>query len=307
MRRQPETELVAEPERRMGGPRSLTRILGLFEVLSGTNAGMSLTELSETLGSPKSSLLHLLRPLVSEGYLTHENGIYRLGASLYRLAAGVLANWDFPRLVRPFMAELAQRTGETALLGVLNREAESLTYVEIIDGPHPIRYHIPVGTTRTLYASAAGRLLLAYADRDWCRSYLASVIFKVRTAAPMTRDPCARTLPDGSGSENAASRLSEIFSAKARLTSPQTESIENALRMALEIPSCSDFSARRMVKGSKETSFFGRPPVFHSKHSQVNMVAGMRDAECGEDAIRRPPGHRGSPTRRIRGARQRAR
>ena len=139
-------------------------------------------------------MLHLLRPLVSEGYLTHENGTYRLGASLYRLAAGVLANWDFPRLVRPFMAELAQRTGETVLLGVLNREAESLTYVEIIDGPQPIRYHIPVGTTRTLYASSAGRLLLAYADRDWCKSYLASVIFKVRTATPVTRASLRREI-----------------------------------------------------------------------------------------------------------------
>ena len=194
MSRKAAAEPLAEPDRRMGGPRSLTRILGLFEVLSGTNAGMSLTELSENLGSPKSSLLHLLRPLVSEGYLTHENGTYRLGASLYRLAAGVLANWDFPRLVRPFMAELAQRTGETVLLGVLNREAESLTYVEIIDGPQPIRYHIPVGTTRTLYASSAGRLLLAYADRDWCKSYLASVIFKVRTATPVTRASLRREI-----------------------------------------------------------------------------------------------------------------
>lgn len=181
-------------DQKMGGPRSLTRILGLFEVLSGTTSGLSLTELSETLGSPKSSLLHLLRPLVAEGYLTHEAGQYRLGASLYRLAAGVLANWDFPRLIRPFMAELAQRTGETVLLGVLNPESESLTYVEIIDGPQPIRYHIPVGTTRTLYASSAGRLLLAYTDRQWCKNYLASVVFKVRTATPMSRASLRREI-----------------------------------------------------------------------------------------------------------------
>lgn len=191
MKRMPAARSVpsepGDPDRRMGGPRSLTRILGIFEVLSGTSGGLSLTELSELLGSPKSSLLHLLRPLVAEGYLTHESGVYRLGTSVYRLAAGVLANWNFPRLVRPFMEELARRTGETVLLGVLNREAESLTYVEIIDGPQPIRYHIPVGTTRTLYASAAGRLLLAFSDDAWRKSYLGSVSFKVRTATPITR------------------------------------------------------------------------------------------------------------------------
>ncbi|MFX8323984.1 helix-turn-helix domain-containing protein, partial [Acinetobacter baumannii] len=51
------------------GPRSLMRILRLFETLGDATEGMSLADLSLTLQVPKSSLLTLLRPLVAEGYL----------------------------------------------------------------------------------------------------------------------------------------------------------------------------------------------------------------------------------------------
>ncbi|MFL6679759.1 MAG: helix-turn-helix domain-containing protein, partial [Burkholderiaceae bacterium] len=62
---------AAEPsaDRDATGPRSLARLLGLFDVLSLMPNGMSLAELNVTLESPKSSLLNLLRPLVAEGYL----------------------------------------------------------------------------------------------------------------------------------------------------------------------------------------------------------------------------------------------
>jgi IclR family acetate operon transcriptional repressor len=186
----PRTKKVVVEEtndRDVGGPRSLTRLLGLFGVLSRAPDGMSLAELSVALESPKSSLLNLLRPLVAEGYLAHAQSVYRLGPSIFRLAAGVLAAWNFPKLIRPFMEELSARTEETVLLSVLNREAEVLTYVDIIDSPHPVRYQIPVGTTRPLYASSPGRLLLAYADKKWRDDYLGSVVFKTKTAIPMNR------------------------------------------------------------------------------------------------------------------------
>lgn len=165
------------------GPRSLTRLLGMFDVLSQARDGLSLAELSVALESPKSSLLNLLRPLVAEGFLAHAGGVYRLGPSIFRLSAGVMTAWNFPKQIRPFMEDLSERTGETVMLGVMVPEAEVVTYVEIIDSPHPIRYQVPVGTSRPLYASSAGRLLLAYADRDWVRRYLATVVFK----QPMTK------------------------------------------------------------------------------------------------------------------------
>lgn len=169
------------------GPRSLTRLMALIEVLSKTQDGMTLTDLSVALESPKSSLLNLLRPLVADGYLIHNDSIYRIGPATFRLAAEVMSAWDFPRMIRPFMEELATRTRETVMLGVMVPEAEAITYVEIIESPHPIRYQVPVGTSRPLYASSAGRLLVAHAPVEWRKQYLSTVTLKAKMEIPFTK------------------------------------------------------------------------------------------------------------------------
>jgi IclR family transcriptional regulator, acetate operon repressor len=170
------------------------RVLGMFDQLSRSPEGMALGELSSALNTPKSSLLNLLRPLVLDGYLVNEGGRYRIGDAAYRYFAGIMLGWNFSRTVRPFMEELSARTGETVLLGVINHEAGVVTYVEIIDSPHSVRYQIAAGTTRPLYASAAGRLLLAYSDQDWLDRYLSKLVITSRTAAPITKAWLRKTL-----------------------------------------------------------------------------------------------------------------
>ncbi len=180
-------ETTIEVERDVTGPRSLTRLLGLFGVLSRAPEGMSLAELNIALDTPKSSLLNLLRPLVADAYLLHGNGTYRLGPTMFRLSAEVLAAWDFPKMIRPFMEELCRRTEETVLLGVPDWAGEVISYVEVMNSPHPVRYQIPVGTTRPLYVTTGGRLLLAFADKKRQADYLSTVSFKLKTVIPITR------------------------------------------------------------------------------------------------------------------------
>lgn len=174
-------------EREVSGPRSLTRLLALFEALSPAPEGLSLAELSVLLGSPKSSLLNLLRPLVSEGFLFHDGSVYRLGPAIFRLASEVLDAWYLPRVMDPVMEQLARQSGESVMLSVIDVEKSLLTYVDTVNGPHPVRYQIAIGTTRPLYASIAGRVLLAHADRGWMQDYLANVALDLPLALPMTR------------------------------------------------------------------------------------------------------------------------
>ena len=114
-------------DRDASGPRSLMRVLRTFALLSRAPQGISLSELTAALDTPKSSLLNLVRPLVAEGYLINEGGVYRLGPAVFRMSAAVLSAWNVAKTIRPFMEELSQRTQETVLLGVLNQEAGVLT------------------------------------------------------------------------------------------------------------------------------------------------------------------------------------
>lgn len=168
--------------------RSATRLVALFEALAKSEEGISLAELSTTITAPKSSLLGLLRSMVTLGYMEHSYGLYRLGPKAFRLAADILAIRRFPNLVRPILHELAAKSGETVFLVVLDRAAQRMTYADIIDSPNPVRYTVPTGTTRPLYVSAGGQMLLAYQDPDWADAYIRATRLEKLTARTIT-DP----------------------------------------------------------------------------------------------------------------------
>jgi len=168
-------------EKENGGPRSLARLLGLFDALARSPDGLSLADLNVALESPKSSLLNLLRPLVSEGYLFHDGSRYRLGPAIFRLAANIMSVWNFSKVLHPHLEDLANRCYETVYLGILDRDHGVITYVDVIESAKSVRYAIPVGTRRPLYCTAAGRLLLAHADEEWREEYLRTIKLKRRT------------------------------------------------------------------------------------------------------------------------------
>jgi IclR family acetate operon transcriptional repressor len=147
---------------------------------------MGLAELSLAVGAPKSSLLGILRSLVRLGYLAHAHGLYRLGPRSFRLAADMLAVRRFPSLVRPVLQDLHARTEETVFLVQLDDVARRVTYVEGIDSPNPVRYTVPTGTTRPLYVSAGGLMLLAFQDPGFIDAYLRSVSLDPLTPRTIT-------------------------------------------------------------------------------------------------------------------------
>lgn len=171
----------AESDRDIAGPRSLARLLGLLDALSKTSEGRTLSELNAALQSPKSSLLNLLRPLVAVGYLSHDSGHYRLGPAIFRLASSIMSAWDCAKVVRPYLEELSWRSRETVYLGVLDRETRQITYVDSIEGSHVVRYSVPAGAARPLYCTAAGRVLLAFANPDFQDEYLRTTPLDART------------------------------------------------------------------------------------------------------------------------------
>lgn len=161
-----------KPDPNAQAPRSLGRVLGLLEAIAKAPSGLSLAELSAALGSPKSSLLNLLRPLVGSGHLLHVGGRYELGPAVFRLATEILSRRRLSSLLRPYLDELVARSGETAFLCVIDREAGLATYVDCVESPQMVRYTVRVGTARPLYGSAAGRMLLAHQPAAWCEAYL---------------------------------------------------------------------------------------------------------------------------------------
>ena len=206
--------------REVTGPRSLSRVLGLFDALASAKEGLSLAELNAALRSPKSSLLNLLRPLVSDGYLNYENGRYRLGASIFRLAGSIMSVWNFSSAYHPYLQELATRSQESVYMGVLDRAHKTICYVDAIESPHPVRFSVPIGAVRPLYATAAGRVLLAFVESAWLEDYLRTTRLEAHTPRTISTRPALREELARIRQTRISVSLGEMFPESGAIASP---------------------------------------------------------------------------------------
>lgn len=202
------------------GPRSLTRLLGLFDVLAKSKDGMTLAELNQALQSPKSSLLNLLRPLVGDGYLACDNGRYRLGPSIFRLAAKIVSVWNFSSTMRPYLEELAERSEESVYIGVLDTVGSVITYVDAIESPKSVRFSVPVGAARPLYSTAAGRVLLAFGDPEWVDDYLRNTRITAYTPYTVTSRKALREELENIRRTRISVSLGETFPESGAVAAP---------------------------------------------------------------------------------------
>ncbi len=168
-------------ESNVSGPRSLRRMLRIFDEIARSPDGLSLAELSGRLESPKSSLLTLLRPLAASGYLVHLNGRYVLGNESFALATNIISARKFGAVVRSLMVEAQKQCPETVILAVMDQATQTVTYSDVLESPKLIRYSVAAGATRPLFTSAAGQLLLTYQDEKWQDRYLRTVKLKPLT------------------------------------------------------------------------------------------------------------------------------
>ncbi len=159
----------ARPSR---GPRAITRVLDLLALLAGKQDGMSLAELSAAMGVAKSTFLDTLRGLTDLQYLSCREGRYRLGTAAYHFASRIARHWSAPETVRIQVGQLAEETGESVGFAIADWEIGQAIYIEARNSRHPVRYAMHAGLRAPLYASAAGRVLMAYADPHRVDAYL---------------------------------------------------------------------------------------------------------------------------------------
>ncbi len=202
------------------GPRSVTRIIGLLEVLAKSPNGLSLANLSTSLESPKSSLLTLLRPLVAENYLSHSESRYYIGPFMYRLSGDILAARNFPRMMRPYLEELAIRTEESVYLSVIDMDSQMVTHIDGIDSQNPVRYVSPLGAPRPLHCTAPGRLLLAYQNEETQERYLKSAKLKAMTWRTVTDRSTLRKQLKEIREEGISISISELSEGAAGIAVP---------------------------------------------------------------------------------------
>ena len=177
-------------EIRARGPKAITRVLDLLVLLAGKQDGMSLAELSAIMTVPKSTFIDTLRGLCDMHYLSCQEGRYRLGPAAYHFASRIVRHWSAPELVRSLVKQLAAETRESVGFAIADWEIGQAIYTEASNSPQPVRYAMQAGLRAPLYASAAGRVLMAFAGPEQVDDYLARAHLRQLTDSTRT-DPDA--------------------------------------------------------------------------------------------------------------------
>lgn len=104
-----------------GGLQVVSRAAQILRMLDAEHAEVRINEVAEELAIGRTSAHRYLQSLAAEGFLQRSGddaGAYRLGPLLAGLGASMLASNRVVDLGRPLLQELADSTGETAVLGI---------------------------------------------------------------------------------------------------------------------------------------------------------------------------------------------
>ncbi|UNO38773.1 IclR family transcriptional regulator [Streptomyces sp. MST-110588] len=160
------TSGTAGERRGAGGTvQSVDRAVSVLEMLARLREA-GVTEIAGELGVHKSTAFRILGVLESRGLVDQERerGKYRLGTGVLRLAGAAANRLDISQEGQPVCRALAEETGETANIAVLDGDAA----VNIMQarGAAAVTAYNWLGRRTPLHATASGKVLLAHLPHE---------------------------------------------------------------------------------------------------------------------------------------------
>jgi len=147
----------------MTGPVSMIeRMTLILEAFDAHTPRLTLAELTERTGLPRSTTHRILDQLVALRWLEHSGHSYVLGMRSLELGGLAVAHHELRQAASPVLAELHQRTGAVATLAVLDRK--DVVFVERHGRGLPSDSITRVGGRAPAHATAAGKAMLAWLD-----------------------------------------------------------------------------------------------------------------------------------------------
>lgn len=141
---------------------SVDRALRILTVIGGASRGLSLDQLSGTLGIPKSSLHRILAALKYRRFVSQPEpgGSYFLGTEMLATAFRFSDMLDLRALIHPLLARLTGELNETTHMAVL--DGAEVVYQDKLDASHSIKMSSVIGGRNPAHATGVGKALLAW-------------------------------------------------------------------------------------------------------------------------------------------------
>jgi DNA-binding IclR family transcriptional regulator len=173
-----------------------------FAVLGALSQGpLGVTEISDRVGLPKSTVARLLSALQEEGVVERsaDRPLYRIGARLTALSTPGAPDAGLVAIVRPDLEDLAGEVGEAAGLAI--PDGFRVHYIDQVDTPNAVQARDWTGTRVPMHAVPSGQVLLAHMQAVGVEALLASPLERFTphtiTDPARLRERLARVRADG--------------------------------------------------------------------------------------------------------------
>jgi DNA-binding IclR family transcriptional regulator len=145
----------------MGQVPAATRTLRVLRFLASQPEPTSLDRIMRACGLARSTAYHLLRAMIEEGFVVHlpDEHRYGLGVAAFEVGSGYTRQEPLQRISRRLLADLADRTGQSAHLAVLHGRDVLYVVEERAPGRPPLV--TDVGVRLPAHLTASGRAVLA--------------------------------------------------------------------------------------------------------------------------------------------------
>ena len=173
-------------DRARGGVQSIGRAFAILEEVARNRDGIALADLSKRVGLHNSTTFHLVKTMVSLGYIRQikESKRYRIGRPLFALAASALDEMEMVSMATPVLDDLSRETGESSHFA--SRMSDAVVVMARTPGPGAFQLTDRVGVVRPAYCTALGKVILAALRPDHLDRYLDRIELKALTSKTIT-------------------------------------------------------------------------------------------------------------------------
>jgi IclR family KDG regulon transcriptional repressor len=180
-----------------GGVQSLARAFAIMEEIARNRDGIGLADLSKRVGLHNSTTFHLVKTLVSLGYVRQmmDSKRYRIGRPLFALAASALDEVEMVSLATPILEDLSRETGESAHFSV--RMDDAVVVLARTGGKGAFQLNDRAGAVRPAHCTALGKIMLAALAVDQFEQYLTRTELAALTPKSITAaEPLRREIAE---------------------------------------------------------------------------------------------------------------
>ena len=157
------------------------KALDVLDLVARQGGPIRFSDLMVQSNYPKATLYRLVQTLTHQGMLSldPDTGTYALGVRLVRLAHAAWAQSSLAPIARPYLDELAAKTGETIHLAQM--DLGQVLYVDTRNAARPVEMFAQAGKVGPAYCTGVGKAMMAYLTFDALEAALARQSFHRHT------------------------------------------------------------------------------------------------------------------------------